>query len=1199
MKGTGDQAEPLVRICDPGGRPRGCGFVADDRGTLITGHEVVAGLDRLVLHGPGGSTRTVGADAVTPLAEAGLALVRTAGPDGAAGLGAAPLPVTARERVEAGTYVRLYARGRRQARVLADAEVLYRTADGTHRLGTALELAIGTDGMDALRLGGEACGGPVLDAATGAVLAVVGTALEAEHRSGGFAIPLRPAAEADPYGPLAALLARNAETVPAHGPDLNLAAVLRLANGSPRPGRTVGKPTEPGRALGPAEPVVRAGTVGAVDAFLASSAVVLALVGEPGSGRSTELAALHARRSRGPSPAPVIRLRGSDLAPSDTSLVQALTRGTGGGAGGTGAGGGAAAGVEEIARVADDAGRGLVVLLDAPEEMPSRLARRLAEWTAATAAWLRRNRVRLVLATRPEFWERAEGFHPDGSAVTHLLGDLTSAEARLARDRYGIPAEALCAADRRHPLTLRLLAEVREAGVTAGRPGRAEVFEAHLDLVCLRAASRLWGGDPGRNAPGPAVRRMAVRIAGRVHEAARHCLGPGQGMLDEAAFAALFPPGTGWAEAVLAEELFVPAGAGHRFAHEEFADWLMASHLDLSAALDTLVRTGPTVPRHRVGPVQEALLMLAPAARAEHLTTLLRSLTAQASGPAGGPGGPGGAGGERAWWAARLIRGTLLRLPDALPCLDLLHALAAYVSRTGPDGDAGPDCAPGPDGVPGSDGDAGPDGASGPDRDPGSGTGGGTGRTERGDGFDARFWSRLRLPEAERMDLLRRLLPAELGCLDAAVRRLRRDPPRVQPLLCDWFADERRLRGRPGATVAAAAQALLHTHRRLAPDALTEALVSAAHPRADELLAVLAEEEPAPMARAVERWARDPRPERRVAAAAYGPAAAAAAAAAAASVASVAVAVPAAVAGPPAAVAADPADRSLFRRAALALLDRTGEAGLHGPALGMLLHDPETREAHVSRALTCPGVPPKALVAAADALPGRTAEVLGALRARADGRVLPALAELTSPGAAAHAAVLVREHTERHPGDAPHAAAYVDRVLERGPVTADALRRLTDGLLLGAEGVRAALAGVLGEAGAPATRPLRGELLDRLLGAETEPAVLGELLGAVARATVERGERHTRELVRRTGRRLLAVPGGAAEFERRTVRLAREHPPFGRLIAHWLREEPREASALLGPSGRHTVEALGARTVVVPRCSPDTDAGPRPAAWQS
>ncbi|MEU0220707.1 serine protease, partial [Streptomyces sp. NPDC006265] len=92
--GHEDDAVPgdaLVRIHDPAGRPRGAGFLADHHGTLITSHEAVDGLPRLVLHGAGDRRRVVSADAVTPLPALDLALVRTEG------LGTPPLPVTVRE----------------------------------------------------------------------------------------------------------------------------------------------------------------------------------------------------------------------------------------------------------------------------------------------------------------------------------------------------------------------------------------------------------------------------------------------------------------------------------------------------------------------------------------------------------------------------------------------------------------------------------------------------------------------------------------------------------------------------------------------------------------------------------------------------------------------------------------------------------------------------------------------------------------------------------------------------------------------------------------------------------------------------------------------------------------------------------------------------------------------------------------------
>ncbi|MFD6226418.1 serine protease [Streptomyces sp. NPDC060232] len=1231
----------LVKICDSAGRERGSGFVADDRGTVVTSHEAVDGLTRVLLHGPGRTWLAEAAD-VTALPGLALALVRMDG------LGVRPLPVARREAIDPGTYVRLPARGWRQARVLGAARAVYPAAGALHEV-PAVELAIGTDGRDALAQGGEVCGGPVLDATTGAVLAVLGTALRTEHRSGGFAVALRAAAGADPQGELAALLERNAATVPGRGADLNLAGALELTATTVAATRSF-------------ELVERPRIAAELDAFTTGDRPVLGLVGDPGTGRTTELTALTLRRARAAHPAPTLWLSGADLRATDTSLADAATRAlakaagglagraadvpcadgcvsasagipSGGWADGPGAPsgrtpcpgsdgdgcvsgrspqgaertaaalsdpghrsapeetprralgpggtppdgqgrpepalgattpirrrgkpepapGGAAAGdtaatagattATDLARLVARAGRPLLLVLDAPEEMPPALAHRLGPWTEATTGWLRATGARLVVAARPEYWERAgalhrpEALHIPTWAARRLppalpLADLTAAEAETARARLGIPADAVREADARHPLTLHLLAGIRAAGATAGRPGRDEVFAAHLDLLCLRtavriAAARAATGTDAAATPtdaaaapvhGSGARRLAARVAGRVHEAARRCLGPGQGQLDRASFDELFPWRTGWASAVLTERLLVPAGSGYRFAHEELSDWIQAGHLDVPSALGVLVhgpaRPGLPVPRHRIGPVLEALRRLAPDRLREELTGLVHALNGFAEDTAA-------ADADRLWWAARLLRETLLRLPDAHPQLPVLHALAEHVSRAGP--------------------------------------------WE----FGGWFWNRLRLAEPDRLDLLRRLLPADPAeavpgdrYLDAVARRLARDPRRVQPLLCAWFGDGRQLRGRPGATVATAAQALLHTHRRLAPDDLTEALVSAAHPCADELLAVLAEEEPSALCRAVDRWALDARPGRRAAAAAYG-------------------------------LATSPhvrtaADRELLRRAAEALLARPADATLHGSALAVLLRDPQARARYLPDALASfagpgpgpdpdPGsrLPAAALVAALPVLPDQDA-VFAALRARADGEVLRALAALTTPGLARRAAELVREHLARTPGDASHAAAFVDRRLEQGPAAVPTLRPLVLDLLRTAPaGVRAELAAVLGAPGGEPSYALRRDLADVLLREETDPRVLDAFLGAVAAGASARPEDRTRELLRRTGRQLLRAPGGPAVFERRTVELARDRPVFGALVARWLAQSVTEAAALLGPGARRTVETLG------------------------
>ncbi|MDQ0993379.1 trypsin-like peptidase domain-containing protein [Streptomyces sp. V3I7] len=1167
-----DPDRSLVRIHDPAGRPRGAGFPADHQGTVLTSHEAVDGLSRLVLSA-GDRTRVVTADAVTPLPALNLALVRVEG------LGAQPLPIAARDRIDTGAYVRIPAGGWREARVLGTAEVTYAATDRSHLLGGVLELAIGTAGRDALRPGGGAAGGPVLDADTGAVVAVLGTALHSDQRDRGFAVPLAPHG----CGPLADLLVRNAATVPAYGTDLNLAGVLELTATS------VAQDGPPGALGGPCvvAPVERADVARELASYVASDATVLGLVGAPGSGRTTELAALAARR--GAVPAPTLWLRGADLDDTDGSLADAARRSLDRAARIVAASRSldpSDLGVlspDRLARVAARTGRPLLLLLDGPEEMPPVLAHRLPEWTEGTAEWLRASGARLVVGCREEYWEGAGAEFPPELLYGRdrlrgplpacvRLADLTAEEARLARSRYGIPAEALTDRDAGHPLTLRLLAEIRaalpDAPAAAAPLDRHAVFAAHLDLMCLRIAVRLAAENGLR---GSAVRRLAARVCGQVHEAARRSLGPGQGELDRESFEAVFPwgpaparlgGGSGWASAVLTEGLLVPAGEGYRFAHEEFADWIQGMHLDLDEALHALVhrrhiphtcRPLP-VPHHRVGPVLQALLLLArhqgPAALARRLAELTHALDANPS-----------------WWAAHLLARTLLHVPDATPYADVLHLLAdrvvAWRQQQRP--------------VP----------------------------TE----FAPSFWTGLPLPPIARFDLLRRLVLADEAptpnggaperadegaspgprYLDAAARLLAAEPAAVQPYLIRWFDDERPLPATPHATVATAAQALLHTHRHGALDDLTEALVSHAHPRGDELLTVLAEDEPSAVCRAVDRWAHDERPARWAAAVTYGLRAAP--------------------------HADTQADRELLRYSALALLAQPADSGVHGGALALLVRDPRSRSRHLPPALHHfasgdPQIPPDNLVPALATHPGPVLDAFRArLRAGRDaGEALRALADVTTPPLDRRVAALVRETAELRPETAHAVAAYVDLRLDHGPTARAVLLPLVTGLLDSCAGpVRAALATILAAPGTSASRPLRDELLEHLLTHERDPAVLDALLhAAAARSGGAEGEGSggcvhdlghddlvrddlghddlvrdapVRELIHRTGLLLVRTPDGATRFDRRLVDLGRHVPGFAARLARWLADTPEDWAAVVGPSTRRMIENLAGMRV--------------------
>src|SRR5690348_15732736 len=114
-----DGDDALVRVCDLAGRPRGTGFLADLGGTLLTSHEAVDGLARLVLHAPGDQICLVGSEAITPLPELGLALVATEG------ITLRPLPIAATGPAHRERRVRLRANGWTDAVVVGTASVTY------------------------------------------------------------------------------------------------------------------------------------------------------------------------------------------------------------------------------------------------------------------------------------------------------------------------------------------------------------------------------------------------------------------------------------------------------------------------------------------------------------------------------------------------------------------------------------------------------------------------------------------------------------------------------------------------------------------------------------------------------------------------------------------------------------------------------------------------------------------------------------------------------------------------------------------------------------------------------------------------------------------------------------------------------------------------------------------------------------------
>ncbi|MEV7775589.1 serine protease [Kitasatospora sp. NPDC086791] len=1143
----GDPGRYLLRIRDLNGRLHGLGFVADPQGGVLTAHESVAGLDRVVLHTPGGQTRVLGPDAVLPLPEHGLALLRT---DAVGGLPVPPLPVAT---VGGGHQVLLPALSGEDGRAVALRCGLLGVTGagyGGHRLGGVLLLDVPVVGGVTVP-----AGSPVLDARSGAVIGLAAPAVRGPRHGGALPAVGVGGGAVEVAEALAGLLARNAAAVPGYGSALNLAGVLRLTAAA-----LAAAGAGPGRVAG-----LAADRVDRPDGLTGDepAATVTVLVGAPGSGRSTELAALAVRRSGGARPRPTLWLRGADLRAEDRSLADPVERALAAAAAELGT---PAPAPEPVAALCAAAGRPLLIVLDGPEEAPARLD---AGWLRGAGQWLTGCGARLLTACGEELWERlpaetwgsgtagagrAEQPHPDGdlssaptvrmdgggsggpSLAGHRLGPLPAEAAERVRRRYGLPpGHPVAAEDARHPLAVRLAGELWAEGLRDGPVRRGELFGAFLDLRCLRVAQRLAeDGRPrrpgahrkGAGRPGGPrhrrVRRFAAAVAGRVHEAARRMLGSEPGGLDRAAFEELFPVDGGWAAAVLAEGLFVPAGPGFRFAHGEFADWLQGLHLDLDGALRLLLGEaadtppgpvgGPAgpgrttganpVPRHRIGPVAAALRRVAETWGAPALDPWLhriwRALDLRPPGS------------EPSWWAGRLLTAGLAASPDPAEHRSLLDQLAGRIAeRAAAAGGAGEFRAVG---------------------------------LER---FGPAFWTGLGLPVEAELALLRRLVVADgpgQRFLVAVVERLRNDPVAVFPLLCAWFDDPRGLPGRSGPggchTVADLAHELLHAHRWLALDELADALADAAHPRADALLTVLAVEEPSALCRAVDRWSHDRRPERHVAAAVH------------------------ALRTAPYATGAG---ADLLRFAALTLLSREDEPGLHGAALALLVADPATRAEHLPAALALHRAGGDAFLTPRALAPALESDPEPVLAALADGLAAPGpvtaetlrvLADATAPAAVRRGAELAARLLRAHPGAAgPVAVDYLGRRLAGAASVGPADRPELLGLLgaasaVGAAAVRRPFAEALSVPVAdPAADALRCELLDALLASETDPAVLTAAVERLAEHCAAEAPARARAVLARAA---AALPGA----DDLLVRCAGRSAAFARLLVRW----PRDAA---------------------------------------
>ena len=564
-----------------GGAVLGTGFVIDDNGTVLTCHHVVDGLTSVQLHGPDGSVRNVRGADIVAAPEIDLALIRTAASFGA------PLTLVS----DAFATTRYWAKGFHrlsgavrdafpvQGNIIGRTSISYQGETSDYRIDDVFVLR--DDFIDP-----GLSGAPVLDLDAGVVVAVVSTKFISESWNGGFAVPIGHA-RGNPT--LRAAVERNQSVVPAFGPYLNAPAARALCTQATESG--LGNLAQL-RNVDLRRRVRRKATEGAMAAFLDGDSPILALVGQSGVGKSTEMAALALRL-----PGRALLLRGSAL-PRESAVgglgeaIRAAVNGVRGKRA-------LPDDVDELMTRALAPDGGLVVLLDALNEAPFD-GRGFEEWIGNTRFWLRGTTGRLVVSCRSELWGdlvgRALAAQFDNRTPTVIsLAGFDVDEYRAALDIYG----SVAASDSpvlRLPLVLGLLSR-SQADTHRPLEGNISLNRAIEEYV-TETARKLAARGTGAPLSVHVMQSRLVAIAELMWKQDRDAvdmtsLGNVLGI-------------TSVIDDLVSEGIMAATPSGLRFVYDDVGDWLQARAFDLDSELTATISDESTSWR-KVGPIAAAL----------------------------------------------------------------------------------------------------------------------------------------------------------------------------------------------------------------------------------------------------------------------------------------------------------------------------------------------------------------------------------------------------------------------------------------------------------------------------------------------------------------------------------------------------------------------------------------------------------------
>jgi hypothetical protein len=554
--------QALVRICGPNQATKGTGFFVDNSGTILTCDHVLGQLTETLVQTVDGQHHSAPSASIHRFPEIDLAIITT------------NLSPTSVLPLDFGYEVgmRVWTKGFQyqssnltaafplRAAISGTTSIRYKTETQLYQLEKVLVLTEAEidEGLS---------GAPLIDEETGVVVGIVNTTF---RKGGGFALPFL--SETEYPAPLQEIIGWNRVHIPRYGRFLNTAVAGFLCKSQVR---TALRRLEKEGLFLPRLSFERSALREEINRFLQGDALILPIVGEAGTGKTTLLALLASSLFE---KQPCLLLRASLMNPGGKSLQDAVEDAL--------RLSGKSFDFERLPKALNTKKRRLLILLDGLNEVPPPVRENITVWIQQSVSWLEEVSAQLIVTSRPSFWDLikryfppqlvygSKGFRPEANPEDSLLpvGNFSLEEAKTALRIYGLEQGSITARDVQHPLLAHIYWELSLIAPVTPFGGFKEFVKRKCERVALIAdTSPLF------------VQHLLSKTAKWMYQSGQYTI-----ELDLFFGQTLFGGERLIGEKLLAENVFAQTPAGLRFAFDELAEFLQGEHVNFEEVLDAI-----------------------------------------------------------------------------------------------------------------------------------------------------------------------------------------------------------------------------------------------------------------------------------------------------------------------------------------------------------------------------------------------------------------------------------------------------------------------------------------------------------------------------------------------------------------------------------------------------------------------------------